>query len=80
MPSYYGVQNGLDVLAGSVREERLAVGTNSELIPWLTPGETVGTGGNGVLSGAPGITMFNMLIQIFANGATGFNVYTSIGM
>lgn len=80
MPSYYGVENGLDVLAHAVRQERLAVGTESELIPWLTPGETAGTGGNGVLAGAPGVTMFNMLIQIFASGATGFNVYTSIGM
>jgi hypothetical protein len=80
MPSYYGLENGMDVLARSVRDERLAVGSKSELIPWLTPGETGGTGGNGPLSEAPGVTMFNMLIQIFANGATGFNVYTSIGM
>ena len=36
MPSYYGVENGLDVLTGKVREERLAVGTSTELIPWLT--------------------------------------------
>ena len=36
MPSYYGVENGLDVLAGKVKEERLAVGTSTELIPWLT--------------------------------------------
>lgn len=80
MPSYYGVQNGLDVLARSVRYEREAVGATTELIPWLTPGETDGTGGNGPLSSAPGTTMRNMVIQIFANGATGFNVYTSIGM
>ena len=73
MPSYYGVENGLGVLARSVREERLAVGTTSELIPWLTPGETGGTGGNGVLSGAPGVTMRNMLIQIFASGESLYN-------
>lgn len=80
MPSYYGLENGLDVLARSVRQEREAIGTKSELIPWLTPGETSGTGGNAVLSGAPGVTMRNMLIQSFANGATGFNMYTSLGM
>jgi hypothetical protein len=32
MPSYYGVQNGLDVLARKIRQEREAVGTESELI------------------------------------------------
>ena len=72
MPSYYGVENGLDVLASKVRRERLAVGTSSELTPWLTPGQTGGTGGP--QSADPGRAMFNMLIQCFANGATGFNV------
>eukprot|EP01043_Picozoa_sp_COSAG02_P002326 COSAG02_NODE_54_length_43941_cov_54.857990_2_plen_574_part_00 len=43
MPSYYGLENGLDVLARTIRQEREAVGTKSELIPWLTPGETGGT-------------------------------------
>ena len=76
MPSYYGVENGLDVLAGKVRVERLAVGTSAELIPWLTPGATGGTGGPPDLAD-PGGAMFNMLIQCFANGATGFNIYTS---
>ena len=28
----------------------------------------------------PGVAMYNMLIQGFASGMTGFNVYTSIGM
>jgi hypothetical protein len=76
MPSYYGVENGLDVLARKVREERVAVGIGSELIPWLTPGATSGTGGlPGGTSAEPGIEMFNMLLQLFGNGATGFNVY-----
>ena len=76
MPSYYGVENGLDVLARKVREERVAIGTGSELIPWLTPGATSGTGGlPGGTSAEPGIEMFNMLLQLFGNGATGFNVY-----
>ena len=61
-PSYYGVENGLDVLAGKVRSERLAVGTGSELIPWLTPGATGGTGGPPDIHN-PGGAMFNMLIQ-----------------
>lgn len=78
-PSYYGVENGLDVLAGKVRSERLAVGTGSELIPWLTPGATGGTGGPPDINN-PGGAMFNMLIQCWANGATGFNVYTSQGV
>ena len=79
MPSYYGVENGLDVLARKVREERLAVGTGSELIPWLTPGATGGTGGiPGGTSAEPGVEMFNMLLQLFGNGATGFNVYGCI--
>eukprot|EP01052_Picozoa_sp_SAG31_P027229 SAG31_NODE_2531_length_5555_cov_4.715909_1_plen_952_part_00 len=76
MPSYYGVENGLDVLARKVRGERLAVGTGSELVPWLTPGATSGTGGiPGGTSAEPGVEMFNMMLQLFANGATGFNVY-----
>lgn len=78
MPSYYGVENGLDYLAAKIKTERLAVGTSTELIPWLTPGQTGGTGGPH--SGDPGVAFFNMLIQCFANGATGFNVYTSIGV
>ncbi len=77
MPSYYGLENGLDYLAKHVKNERLAVGTSTELIPWLTPGQTDGTGGPHSVD--PGIAFFNMLIQCFANGATGFNVYTSIG-
>jgi hypothetical protein len=75
---YYGVENGLDVLAGRVRAERMAVGTSSELIPWLTPGATGDTGGP--QSADPGGFMRNALIQCFANGATGFNMYASIGM
>eukprot|EP00040_Diaphanoeca_grandis_P028166 m.161880 g.161880 ORF g.161880 m.161880 type:complete len:971 (-) comp31257_c0_seq1:282-3194(-) len=78
MPSYYGLQNGLDVLAATIRRERLAVGTQSELIPWLTPGATGGTGG--AQTADPGTAMYNVLIQAFANGATGFNVYTTEGM
>ena len=77
MPSYYGLQNGLDVLARTIRQEREAVGTGSELIPWFTPGETGGTGGP--QSADPGRAMFNILIQGFASGMTGFNVYTSDG-
>lgn len=78
MPSYYGVQNGLDVVARSIRQERLAVGTKSELVPWFTPGETTGTGGP--QSADPGRAMFNILIQAFGSGATGFNIYTTEGM
>ena len=70
------MENGLDELAEKVRGERLAVGTGAELIPWLTPGATGGTGGPPDLAD-PGGAMFNMLIQCFANGATGFNIYTS---
>jgi len=33
----YGLENGIDVLARTIRQEREAVGTNSELIPWFTP-------------------------------------------
>lgn len=117
MPSYYGLENGLDVLAMTIRQEREAVGTKSELIPWFTPGQTGGTfpiqrftrtgarplpslsssmtvamlrlwkfarmggpGTGGPQSADPGPAMYNILIQGFANGMTGFNVYTSIGM
>lgn len=73
-----GLENGIDVLGHAIRQEREAVGSKSELIPWFTPGETGGTGGP--QSADPGTAMFNMLIQGFANGMTGFNVYTSLGM
>ena len=72
-PSYYSYMGSLDVLASAVRAERQWVGTSVDLIPWVTPGETGGTGGP--LTSDPGGSMFNALIQLFANGATGFNAY-----
>ena len=45
--------------------------------------QTPGTGGQPPLSAnphvGPGVAMRNALIQLFANGATGFNVYTADG-
>eukprot|EP01051_Picozoa_sp_SAG22_P005002 SAG22_NODE_285_length_12974_cov_2.969087_3_plen_615_part_00 len=78
MPSYYGVQNGIDVLARKIRQEREAIGTASELIPWLTPGSEGGCGGP--QTAAPGIAFKNVLIQAFASGATGFNVFANLGV
>ena len=71
-------QNGVDILALEVRQQRLAIGTSAELIPWLTPGETTDAGGP--QSGDPGRAMFNRLLHTFANGATGFNIYVDFGM
>jgi hypothetical protein len=70
-------QNDLAMLAMSVRRERQTVKPGSEVIPWLTNGGTPGTGG--AQTDQPGVAMFNMLIQLFGNGATGFNVYTDYG-
>lgn len=61
----------LDVLAAAVRAERQWVGTTVDLVPWVTPGQSGGTGGP--QTGDPGGVMYNALIQLFANGATGFN-------
>ena len=79
MPSFYErpIQNDLQTMAAYVRAERLTIGTGSELIPWLTPGETPGT--DGPHSADPGAAMFNSLIQAFASGATGFNVFDDDG-
>ena len=62
------------MLAMSVRRERRTVKRGTEIIPWLTNGGTPGTGG--AQTGQPGVAIFNMLIQLFANGATGFNMCT----
>jgi hypothetical protein len=78
VPSYYGVENALEVLAQAVRAERQAVGAGTELVPWLTPGYTSDTGGPH--TNDPGIALFNQLIQLFANGATGFSMYPSLGI
>jgi hypothetical protein len=80
MPSFYErpIQNDLQTMAAYVRAERLTIGTGSELIPWLTPGETPGT--DGPHSADPGAAMFNSLIQAFASGATGFNVFDDDGV
>ena len=79
-PSFYErpVQNDLAALASEVRAERLAIGTSVDLIPWLTPGQTYGT--DGPHSQDPGRNMYNVLIQSFCSGATGFNVFQSRGM
>ena len=63
-----------------MRYEREAVGTTTALVPWLTPGQTPGTGGNDAMVAQPGVSMFNILIQMFANGATGFNMFQTLGM
>jgi hypothetical protein len=73
----YLEQNDLAMFAMSVRREREAVKSGTEVIPWLTNGATGGTGGAQIQQ--PGIAMFNLLIQLFASGATGFNVYTDYG-
>ena len=62
------------MLAMSVRRERQTVKQGTELIPWLTNGATGGTGG--AQTDMPFTAMYNMLIQLWANGATGFNMYT----
>lgn len=68
-------RGSLDVLAATVRAERLAVGTSVSLVPWLTPGQSGGTGGPQTAD--PRSAMFNALIQVFASGATGFNMFTT---
>ena len=80
MPSFYErpIQNDLQTMAEYVRDERLTIGTGSELIPWLTPGQTPGT--DGPHSADPGAALFNTLIQAFASGATGFNVFDDDGV
>jgi hypothetical protein len=75
-PAYYESQNGIDVLALKVRQQRLAIGTSAPLIPWLTFGETTDTGGP--QSGDPGGAMFNRLLQAFANGATGTSIISML--
>lgn len=77
-PSYYGLENALDNLAWSVRKQRLSIGAGVGLTPWLTPGEGGGTGGPQTAD--PGGAAFNQLLQLFANGATGFNVFATLGM
>jgi hypothetical protein len=61
-PAYYESQNGIDVEALEVRQQRLAIGTSAPLIPWLTFGETTDTGGP--QSADPGKALFNRLIQV----------------
>ena len=86
-PSYYSLMQSLERMANNTRQERLAIGTARDLHPWVSPGQTPGTGGVPPVPGsaAPhahaglGVAMFNSLIQLFANGATGFNMYTSDG-
>lgn len=80
MPSMYErpIQNDLRALAQNVRDERLTVGTSTELIPWLTPGQTPGT--NGPKFAYPCLSMFNTLIQVFCAGATGFNMFDNDGV
>jgi hypothetical protein len=78
VPSEYGVENGLEVLAQAVRAERQAVGAGTPLVPWVTPG-TCGDCGGGQTDD-PGRALRNQLIQLFANGATGFSVYPSVGV
>ena len=73
----YATQNDLRLFAMSVRRERLMVQPGTELIPWLTNGATGGT--HGAQTDAPGVAMYNMLLQLWANGATGFNMYTDYG-
>lgn len=68
VPSEYGTENGLEVLAQAVRAERQAVGAGTPLVPWLTPG-TCGDCGGGHPDAA-GIALRNQLIQLFANGTT----------
>ena len=77
-PSYYESQNGIDVLALVVRQQRLAIGTTAPLNPWLTNGETTDTGGPQMND--PGRAMFNRLLHTFMNGATGFNIYVDFGV
>ena len=73
----YMTQNDLRLLAMSTRRERETVKPGTEVIPWLTNGESAGTGG--AQTSQPRLAMFNMLLQIFASGAVGFNVYTDYG-
>jgi hypothetical protein len=67
--------NSLDRLAACTRAERLAVGKSTDVIPWLSPGQTVADGGAPPEETDPGLAMFNSMIQIFASGATGFHLY-----
>jgi hypothetical protein len=73
----YQTQNDLTMLAWSTRRERLRIAPGSELIPWLTNGASAGTGG--AQTDQPYVAMYNMLIQTFCSGATGFNMYTDLG-
>ena len=84
-PCVYFRMNCLDQLASQVRAERLAIGdTGKTLRPTMTPGATPGTFGTPqIIWAEPGgaqAAMFNRLIQVYASGATGFSLYTSIGM
>ena len=81
-PSYYSLMNSLDSMAALTRSDRLAIGNSNELNPWITPGQTPGTGGQpatGGIPNGPGVFFFNALIQLFGSGATGFNIYTADG-
>ena len=75
-PSYYDFMNSLDRLGAKTREERLTVGRSNVtlLLPWLSPGQTTADGGAPPEVDDPGTAMFNALLHVFANGASGFNV------
>ena len=77
-PSYYSLQNSLDELARAVREERLALGNTVQLVPWFTTGTCAGCGGRP--AAGLGTSLRNVLIQAFANGATGLNMFTTEAM
>eukprot|EP01050_Picozoa_sp_SAG11_P005253 SAG11_NODE_362_length_10182_cov_9.886641_10_plen_813_part_00 len=79
-PSYYDFMNSLDRLGAKTRAERLTVGHSNStlLLPWLSPGQTTADGGAPPEVDDPGIAMFNALLQVFANGASGFNVCESM--
>ena len=83
-PCEYFRMNCLDRLAALTREQRLAIGSSGKsLRPTITPGETPGTFGLPPNIDQPGGAegaMLNSLLQLFASGATGFALYTSIGM
>ena len=78
-PSYYDEMNSLGRLAAKTRAERLTVGHSNStlLLPWLSPGQTTADGGAPPEVDDPGTAMFNALLQVFANGASGFNVCES---
>ena len=72
VPSWYSSQKNLRLLAERTAREKEALGPNWQMIATVTPMGAGAFGGGRIRSEEN----FDMMVQAFANGATGFGIFT----